>query len=169
MPGTRARAAGAAAPSPAGDVLALQRSAGNHAVTQMLARKETATPEKAKAATEYTAQLDPDLAVPVHSFSLGGRKGALGGAGGGTGGEASREGHDVTFTSPEGDHSAVLVRALADGRHFSAITVTGKVKFTLTDCIVTSFQSGATSSAEEAVENWSVNCRKIDYDVGKKP
>jgi type VI protein secretion system component Hcp len=158
-------------PGPAADVLALQRTAGNRAVGDLLARqpKPTAPKEKPKApapAASGNRVVFPGIGtIPIESIQLSGGRTAPG-----TGSGSDREAppsstSDVVITSLQGDHSPALFRASLDGKgaNVEIILEHGKetVVIELTNAIVSNYSvSGAGGTP---VESWTLNFTGIKF------
>src|SRR5215218_11432549 len=105
------------APRAADDVLALQRSAGNKAVSALLARSpDTAKPKQddKSAATEGARATLPGIGtIPLLSVSFGGGRAPTAGA---TGPGEARTPQEIVFSSKAGEHSPMLFKAAHDGK-----------------------------------------------------
>jgi Type VI secretion system effector, Hcp len=152
----------AGAPRPEQRVLALQRSAGNRAVSAMLARApETAVPADAKDTAGPTATLSGIGTIPLLSVGLDP-----------AGGPPDREGEaklpkDILLTSKLGKHSALLSKASADGTSMDVEIVMprggGALRIKLTGAVVSSY------SASGETESWQLSFSSIKFEhVGEQ-
>jgi hypothetical protein len=146
------------APRTAADqVLALQRSAGNQAVSGMLAR----TPDtKEKAATGPTAKVGDIGTIPIESVNLD--LGRLGGQGG-TGTKREEPPKELTLTSRVGKHSAELQKAALDG---TAMDVEIRIPHGKTTVVITvknALISGYHVSGE--TESWQLHAQSISHAI----
>jgi hypothetical protein len=135
-------------------VLALQRSAGNHAVTGMLSRAPE--PEE-KEKTRGVVHIERLASVPIYSYDLvNGPK--PGSNGHGTEGRKKEDPMDLRFTSAEGAHSIDLLQAVSAGTHFDSGTIEyGAQRILLTDLILTEYHPGG---QVDPAESWAVSARK---------
>jgi hypothetical protein len=117
---------------PVADVLQLQRSAGNRAVSSLLARQPSA--EKEKAAT-MTAGLGDDIGViPIDSFGWGQ---SAGGAGAATG---KADVHEVSISFEVNAAAPAIAQAVAAGTPIPAAFVsTQKQTIDFTDVLLANF------------------------------
>jgi hypothetical protein len=117
---------------PVADVLQLQRSAGNRAVSSLLARQPSA--EKEKAAT-MTAGLGDDIGViPIDSFGWGST-----GSPGNTG-KGHSEVHEVSITCGLNAAAAAIHQAAAEGRPIPAAFIsTQKMTIDFTDVLLSGY------------------------------
>jgi hypothetical protein len=152
---------------PAERVLALQRSAGNRAVSALLARDGAKPADKAKpepaAVTGARVSLPGIGTIPLLSVSLGATPG-----GGAIGrGEAERQAREVFVSSKVGEHSAGLMRATLDGKPMAVevIIPSGKstVRLKLTGALVSSYNTSGEGPA--AIETWALNFQAIEHSV----
>ena len=143
--------------SAAEQVLALQRSAGNQAVSGMLAR---APETKEKAAAGPTAKVGEIGTIPIESVNLD--VGRLAGPGG-AGSKREEAPKELTLTSRIGKHSADLQRAAIDGRAMDVeIRIPhGKttVVITVKNAIVSSYHASGES------ESWQLNAQSISHAI----
>jgi Type VI secretion system effector, Hcp len=145
-----------ARPEGAERVRALQRSAGNHALSARLAREpDTATADTKPGASGLAVV--PDVGtIPLLYVTFGGSRDApvTGTAGGGSSGR-STDFHEVTLASKVGDHSPKLLLAVTDGKPGTVEIVTPSLTLTLKNAMVSSYNvSGA---GENPTEAWSLN------------
>lgn len=155
--------------SEADRLLALQRSAGNHAVGALLARSPDGAPvkEKEKATSGAQATLSGIGTIPLTSVSFG--------AGRPVTRRRDREEEppvqEITLTSKVGEHSAKLQRASIEGGAMAVeVTLTrgsSTFRIKLEGALVSSY---TTSGAEgEAIESWSLNFTAIEQQVEDEP
>ena len=149
----------ARATTPADDVLALQRSAGNQAVSAMLARAPTAK-EKEAPATGPTATVESIGTIPLNSVGIDvGR--VAGGAGGGKERDLPK---NLSLSSQLGRHSAALARATAAGTPLGDIEIRiphGKTTVVLTvkNAMVSSYQTSGQT------ESWQLSGDSIEFHM----
>ena len=138
-------------------VLALQRSAGNQAVSGMLAR----TPDtKEKAATGPTAEVGEIGTIPIESVNLD--VGRI--AGPGTSGTKREEPpKNLTLTSRIGKHSTDLQRAAIDGRAMDVEIRIPHGKTTVVITVKNAIVSSYSSSGES--ESWQLNAQSVSYAI----
>lgn len=143
--------------TPADDVLALQRSAGNQAVSAMLARAP-APKEKEGAAAGPTAKGKSIGTIPLGSVNFDTAR-LLG-----TGSKNHELPKELALSSRLGKHSADLARANAEGTPLGDIEIriphgTKTVVLTVTNAVISSYQvSGET-------ESWSLNGSAITFTL----
>ncbi len=128
------------------DVLALQRSAGNAAVSALLAREPVAeelkSAEKADTSATGTVTLTGIGAIPLLAFSMGGS--------GRSKGESSFE-----FTSKPGPHSDKLIRALTEGTVVDAeVVLTSGLKIKLLKASIASYSTSGSEGVP--IEHWTL-------------
>jgi type VI secretion system secreted protein Hcp len=122
---------------------------------------------------ESTDKGHPDE-IEIESFSWGvTNTGSASGGGGGGGGKAVAQ--DFHFTTGLSKASPNLMLACATGRHFPSATLTCRkaggdkavefLKIKLSDCIVSSYQTGGTAEGDADVptDQFSLNFAKIDF------
>ena len=147
-------------PAAAEAVLALQKSAGNRAVSSMLAREPDATQlaetvdEKQASSTSVT--LSGIGVIPLLSVNMGG-----GGGGGG-----SFKAQDISFSSTVGEHSSKLQQALTQGTAMEAEVVlvrgTQTIRVKLKGAMVSSYSVGG---GEGQAETWSLNFAEFEQVI----
>ena len=154
----RDEAGAAAAPvSRAARIIALQRTAGNHAVAAMLAREakpKQVAPAPGLAILHGIGSI-PCLSVqidqPAHPSQ-------------------SREKSappELVITGKQGDHSAALERASRSGPAFDADVFIGeKVQLKLHKVLVSSFR--VENSADGPVESWVLNSESVEFVVDER-
>src|SRR5215210_1424942 len=138
-------------------VLALQRGAGNQAVSGMLAR----TPDtKEKAATGPTAKVGEIGTIPIESVNLDASR--LAGQGG-TGRNRQEPPKELTLTSRIGKHSTALQKAAVDG---TAMDVEIRIPhgektvvITVKGAMVSSYHASGES------ESWQLNAQSVSMTV----
>jgi hypothetical protein len=155
--------------APTAEVLALQRSAGNRAVTALLSRApDTAAPkgkEKPPAAASGHRVEFPGIGtIPVSSAQMGETRERPRPPSG------EREPRtptftDMTFASQVGAHSAALFRASADGRaaDVEVIMASGDttIVIKLTNAIVSSYRTSGGSGS--TIESWTLNFSAAEF------
>ena len=158
-------------PEAAEGVLALQRGAGNQAVSALLARSpdggKPQAPDKkpeAPAAAGARATLPGIGTIAIQSAPAlpVGRAGRVdGGAGSGSGRVHVQ---DVTCMSKIGEHSAKLMRATLDGKPMDVEIVLprgkGLLRIKLAGAIVSSYNTSA--GGPDATESWTLNFQSIE-------
>jgi hypothetical protein len=148
------------------DVLALQRSAGNHAVSAMLAREPADA--KAPPAAAATARLPGIGTIPLQSVSLD--PGRFQGPAGG-GGERSRATtREIVVTSRQGKHSSLLARAAISGGPMTVeiVMAQGKLKLTLENALISSYSTAGGSEGE--IESWTLDFSAMKHErEGEQP
>ena len=141
---------------PAEQLIALQRSAGNRAVTAMLGREATAEPADTRrqpARTGRYAVLEGIGTIPLLSASLDTAR--MGGSG--SGGRSDKlDVKEIHLSSAVGPHSPDLDRAASAGPPMDVEIVLGpKVRLKLKGALISSY------SASAEVESWSLNFASI--------
>jgi type VI protein secretion system component Hcp len=151
-----------AAPAPAAELLALQRSAGNRAVTQMLARDGTKAPPKPAPPTEtkgWVVKLPGVGDIPVESVQWSASPGQKGETGP----------KEIHFTSKQGEHSAALFRASLSGSAVDAEVVLTRgntvVRIKLKDALVSQY---SVSGGDPPMESWTLNATAITFQDKKE-
>jgi len=152
---------------PAHELLKLQRSAGNQAVSALLARSPDAgapVQEQEKASSGAKATLSDIGTIPLLSIALGTGRGPTGGSRGEAREPPSRE---IGLSSKIGVHSVKLHKAMLDGKAMT-VEVThrkGKrtIRLTLEGAIVSSYSTSGTGG--DAIESWSLNFTSIQHSV----
>ena len=147
--------------TPADDVLALQRSAGNQAVSAILARAPAdKDKEKEAAATGPTATVASIGTIPLNSVGID-----VGRLAGGAGGAKQRElPREVSLSSQLGRHSAELARAAASGTPLGDVEIRiprGKTTVVLTvkNAMVSDYRTSGES------ESWQITGDSIAFRV----
>jgi len=141
-------------------VLALQRTAGNRAVVAMLARTAGAT---APAKRKETHAILPEIGtIPLLSFSWGE---------GGHGREGRSAFKELSLMSEQGEHSAALMRAAAEGTPLGTVEVVlmkdgkpyGRIK--LHNVIISSFSTAGSAGGDgKPTDAWTLNAEKIEWE-----
>jgi len=138
-------------------VLALQRSAGNQAVSAMLARApETAAPADAKGTEGPRATLSGIGTIPLQSVSVDPNT-------------QKREDRprEIVVTSRLGKHSALLSKAAADGAQMDVEIVMpsgrGALRLTLTGAVVSAYQVSG------ELESWTLDFSSIELEHEGEP
>jgi hypothetical protein len=173
------RRPGTAAPGPHAAVLELQRTAGNRAVTALLARDPkpkmppAKAPEKKKDPPKQSyvaiSGMDP---IVFESAQLGGRPSLSPSHRGGEREAPAQAVAEVVITTIQGDHSTELFKRSLSGEPFSAEIVFVKdgkpyMKIKLTNAMISSFSvSGRGGGADSRpLESWTLNATKIEYET----
>jgi hypothetical protein len=149
---------------------ALQRSAGNRALSARLARApDTGKPDVKQGEEEKTESSGARVTlpgigtIPLLSVSFGG---GAGGGVGGPGGGRSREGdkgpsiRELVFVSSVGDHSPLLSRAAVDGKPMEVEVILPRLRLKLTGAVVTSYSISEASGS--ATESWALNFESVE-------
>ena len=140
----------------ADDVLALQRSAGNRAVSAVLAREPAPADAKAPPAAAATAMLSGIGTIPLLSVNLDAGRGLQGPVGRGADRDAQGP-REIVVTSHHGKHSSLLAKAAVSGGPMTVeITMAqGKLKLTLENALISNYSTSGGS--EGAIESWALN------------
>jgi hypothetical protein len=157
------------APAPAEQVLALQRTVGNRAVSAMIARDakpgqaepKDAAPKGGSRATIELAELGK---LPLLSYSSGAHQGPTGGSG------VDKASKDMTLTTKVGQHSAKLMEAAAKGKPFdSAVIDAGFMVIHMKEVFITGVQvsGGGGEKDADALETWTINYGAIEWKYKK--
>ena len=157
---------GPARPDVAAATLALQRSAGNQAVSALVARTPAADTKEGERSGEPRATLPGVGTIRLLSVSLPpSRPGGTGRPGGR--GEQEPAIRELTVTSRAGAHTPALAKAANDGRAMTVeIVLPGEkiVRLTLTGAIISAYQtSGGGQSGE--IETWTLDFQAIERSV----
>jgi hypothetical protein len=161
--------------TPADRVLELQKTAGNRATGEAIARwglgwlPLAAAPRWPK---EPQVVIDGDLVLPLVSYS-GINHRPAGTPGGGSpgdrdGGAERRSMEDVFITVATGDHSAKLAHAATQGRHLGKVEIIvpghgGGIRFTLIDVVVSSYQ------VTDQLDTYALNFAKHEFSTAPPP
>ena len=146
-------------------MLALQRSAGNRAVSALVAP----SPDDKKDEAGH-AKLEGIGTIALLSASLPVSRSGTAGSGGD---REQSSAHELVLSSRLGEHSAKLVRAAGDGQAMEVEIVMGKtgMRMKLTGAIVSSYQTSG--EGPDALESWTLNFtaieRTTDEAKGEKP
>jgi hypothetical protein len=160
-------------------VLALQSTAGNRAVAAMLAREpdapvqaDTKGPPKDKApeapsGPHITLGELGTIAIDSASVSTTGPPGGSGGSGRGRGDDRPKE---IVITSRVGKHSALLQKALTDGKPMDGEIVISGVRIIVKGAMITSYQASDPSGEKDKplMETWTINPTSIEYVLQQK-
>ena len=140
-------------------VLALQRSAGNQAVTGLLAR-DTKPKEKEKtAAPGAQATLSGIGTIALRSVSFPPQAGRPG--------DPKDGPRELVFTSDVGEHSAKLMRASLDGKAMTVeIVMPGGMTLKLEGAIVGSYSTSSGGGGRDELESWTLNFASIEQQPG---
>jgi len=153
-------------PEPLEQLFALQRSAGNRAVSAMLARApDTAAPtddKGAKTTSGPRATLPGIGTIALMSINLD-----VGGGAGGGGGGGSESVREITITSRQGPHSTKLHKAALDGNAMDVVISLPRgektVRLSLKGAIVSSYRPS--NSEGEAIESWTLDFSAIKHEI----
>ena len=157
----RERRESAAPPAPLHPVLELQRGAGNHAVSSLLARApDTKEKPKEEAATGTRATL-PDIGtIPLVSVQFGGSPPI--GRRRGKDDEQDTSG-EIVVSSRVGKHTSALFKASVDGKPMTVEVVIegseGSVRLELKGAMISSYSTG--SGGGEEIETWTLNFQSM--------
>lgn len=150
----RERRAPDAPPAQAHPLLELQRGAGNRAVSSLLARAPD-TKEKEAAPPTSRATLPGIGTIPLLAASRGGSR------------QVRRDEEDTSgkldLSSKLGEHSALLSKAMLDGRPMDVEVVLGRLRLQLKGAIVSHYS--VSGDAEGSIEQWSLDFRSIEQSV----
>jgi hypothetical protein len=145
--------------SEADKVLALQRSAGNQAVSGLLARSPDTAEPKTEGAEGTRATLSGIGTIPLLSASFG-----MGNAPGGStsgrreGGKGPRE---IVLVSKVGEHSAKLVKATADGNPMAVeVILASGVRLKLKGALVSRYSTSG--EGPDALESWTLDFESLE-------
>jgi hypothetical protein len=145
-------------PAPADALLELQRGAGNHAVSNMLARE---TKDKPKSEATGTRALLPAVGtISLQSVQFSGSRPGV--ARGKKGEEEESKSGDVAVTSKAGDHSTALIRASFDGKAMDVELILagsgGNLRFRLKNATINDY------AVSEDNEVWTISYASIEQD-----
>jgi hypothetical protein len=151
-------------------VLALQRSAGNQAVSAFLARSPDAKPKEDEKTEAAGARVTlPDIGtIPLLSVSFNAGSPVTGGSGRR---ERDREkekaGGEIAFTSRAGEHSSKLSRAMLAGKGMAVELIMpggkGTLRLKLEGALVAS--SRTSGEGENAIESWTLNFESMEQHI----
>jgi type VI secretion system secreted protein Hcp len=111
--------------------------------------------------------------IDVLSWSWGETQPTPPGPGGGGGGAGKVEMSDLTVVTHVSKASPHLLLACASGKHIKSAVLTGRkagkgqqefLTFSLTDILVSSYQTGASASSEPPTDSVSLNFAKIQVE-----
>jgi hypothetical protein len=148
-------------------LLSLQRSAGNRAVSAMLARDPA---PKAPPSTAFYVDMPSVGRIPIVSYQLSLTKRRPG--------DEDKDKKDegdpgeIRVMSEEGEHSVALARAAVDGRAEDVVLGSDRggagVKFHCKGALVSSY-SVSPHGDDAPIETWTLNCTaiKAEYTVPK--
>jgi hypothetical protein len=141
-------------------VLALQRSAGNRAVSAMLAREPTPADAKAPPAAAATATLSGIGTIPLLSVNFEAGRGIQPPVGRGADRDPGGP-REIVVTSRHGKHSSLLAKAAVSGGPMTVEIVMGqgKLKLTLENALISSYSTSGGSEGDGAggLESWALN------------
>jgi hypothetical protein len=163
----RERNAQDAPPAPTHPLLELQRGAGNHAVSAMLARapetKEKEKPKEEAAAKGTRATLPGIGTIPLESVQFGVNRRAGPPRGREEKGEKKDTSGEIVVTSKAGPHSQKLFKASLEGRPMTVeIVIAGSqagFRLVLKGAIITSF------SVHEEFESWTLHFEEMEHST----
>jgi hypothetical protein len=144
--------------SPAARMLALQRTAGNHAVAAMLARE--VAPKQAEPA-HGLAVVEGLGTIPLDAVSMGeARPNASSRA---TEKEKPAPPREITVMSKQGEHSAALALANQRGDVFEVELLVGeKLRLKLHKAMISAFSESG-HGGDGAVDSWTLNAESIEF------
>lgn len=111
--------------------------------------------------------------IDILSYSWGASQSGSPGFGGG-GGAGKVQFQDIHFTMSVGKASPQLFLGCATGEHLKEAILTGRkagggqqdfLVIKLNDVLITSYQSGGSSSGDVPTDQFSLNFAKIDYEI----
>ena len=149
-------------------LLALQRSAGNHAVGALLARSPDGAPAKENEETSGAKATLPGIGtIPLISVSFGAGRPLTRGR---DDEEKQPPDQEIVFSSKPGKHSAKLQRAALDGRPMTVEVTLGKgptaIRIKLEGAIVSGYSTSG--DGPDAIESWSLNFTAIEQHVERE-
>ena len=151
------------APAPishAARILALQRTAGNHAVAAMLARE--AKP-KQEAPANGLAIVDGIGTIPLLSFSMSEEQHGAHSAGRDREKPAKPPPRDVYVMAKQGDYSAAIALAASRADAFEVELLIGeKLRLKLHKAVVASYSTGD-GNGDGPVDSWSFNAESVEF------
>ena len=140
--------------SQAARILALQRTAGNHAVAAMLARE--AKPKPAAAPSPGLAILQGIASIPCLSVQLNQHAGSPHSQG------KDAPPSELVIAAKQGDHSPVLENAARSGLAFEADVFIGdQVHLKLHKALVSSYRLD--NAPDGPVESWTLNSESVEF------
>jgi hypothetical protein len=149
----RERAARRAEPAqaPADAMLALQRSAGNRAVSGMLARDKAGEKAPEDTATSTTTQLGDLGVIPLDSASW------------------DANGKEVHIIFGQGPIVSAFMNAFAKGRPLDPAWVSSPVaKSTMTGALIASANVSGESEGKAGLVSATINFEKVEHDFVKR-
>jgi hypothetical protein len=151
----------AAPVSYAARMIALQRTAGNHAVAAMLARE--AKPKEAPPAPAL-AVVEGIGTIPLLSFSMAEeQRGAHGARGSDREQPAKPPPRDINVMSNQGEHSSALQLAAQRGDTFEVeLFVGAKVRIKLHKAMITSFSISG-HGGDAPIDSWTLNAESVEF------
>jgi len=145
------------APAPissAARILALQRTAGNHAVAALLAREAKPKQPEPAQAVAFVGGLGsiPLLAVGLGEAHKGGDR------------EHPTTSRDIPVMSKQGEFSAALALASQRGDVFEVELFVGdKVRIKLHKAMIASFSTANGSGGDGPMDSWTFNAESIEF------
>jgi hypothetical protein len=144
----------AAPVSHAARMLALQRTAGNHAVAAMLARE--AKPKQAEPAPGL-AIVEGLGSIPVVSIGLGEQRAS-------PDREHPATSREISLMSKQGEFSAALATAHQRGDAFEVELFVGdKVRVKLHKAVIASFSVSDGPGGDGPMDSWSLNAESVEF------
>ena len=132
-------------------MLALQRSAGNRAVSGMLARDKTGEKAPEDTATSVTTQLGDLGVIPLDSASW------------------DANGKEVHIIFGQGPIVTAFMQAFTAGRPLNPAWVSSPVaKSTLTGALISSAHVSGESGGKSGLVSATINFEKVEHDFVKK-
>jgi hypothetical protein len=153
-------------------VLALQRSAGNQAVSALLARSpDGATEEKDKTESAGASGLRATLpgigTIPLLSFGSSARGPSVGSGGGSHGDDKAPTFREMVFSSRVGEHSPKLFKANIDGKPMEVEVIVPRGRSTLRlklkGAIVSNYNSSG--AGDDPTESWTLNFESVEQST----
>jgi hypothetical protein len=145
-------------------MLALQRSAGNQAVSALVARSPAGDKKDSKKATGLRATLSDIGTIQLFSAQL-----PASGLGRGDRQPPLRELH---LSSLVGEHTPALVKAAMDGKPMEVEVIFPAMHLKLAGAVVSSY-SNSGGGEPESIENWALNFQAMkqtgEEGEGAKP
>ena len=152
-------------------VLALQRSAGNRAVSDLLARSPAVKDaEKSAGASGLSVTLSGIGTIPLLSVGFGAS--SRGGGDGGAGSGKPPAVREVVLSSKVGEHSTKLMRASVEGQVMDVEIILpakeGAVRIKLKGAIVSQYSTGGRGE-DRGTEVWTLNFQAIEQTSEAPP
>ena len=108
-------------------------------------------------------------AIALESWSLlsTGPGGGRGGTGRGREGDRQQP-SEISFTSKQGEHSARLAQAAADGRPMDGEIVVGGMKIIVKGALVSNYTVSSVGGDKEPLESWTINVQSLEFVMPKE-